>query len=195
MTFSDAGFVFLPCGVEDVVTTVFDGPVFPVEFENALCIGVLGAEVCDAVDEFFGAFSGLDGGAGSVDAESLPDMGELDFVPDVVIEFCRGPDCAALFSSVIGFGVGFAPVGGLAISEEEFDGVPECGLVALGDHHVVSVMVVEEACELSLCEQGIDGDCGARQGILEGFEQGDDDADFVGSLDVIAVIVLQNCFF
>ena len=96
MTFSDAGFVFLPCGVEDVVTTVFDGPVFPVEFENAFCIGVLGAEACDAVDEFFGAFSGLDGGAGSVDAESLPDMGELDFVPDVVIEFCRGPDCAAL---------------------------------------------------------------------------------------------------
>ena len=46
-----------------------------------------------------------------------------------------------------------------------------------------------------LCEQGIDGDCGARQGILEGFEQGDDDADFVGSLDVITVIVLQNGFF
>src|SRR5256885_9022295 len=56
---SDATAVFIIVPVDDVVTTVLNGPVTAVDFENLMRAGLLGGPTGDAVGNVQSAFSSL----------------------------------------------------------------------------------------------------------------------------------------
>ena len=79
--------------------------------------------------------------------------------------------------------------------EERLEVGHEVGLVGLDGEQVMGALAVQEVGELALGQQRVGGEGFAGEAALQGLEQGDDRADFVGALGVLAGADGQAAYF
>ena len=186
---SDAAAVLLPAAVEDVMDGL-DGPVPAVQREQALGAGGVGGMAGDAVGVLDGLLAGGFGGDGALDEEGLADVGE----GEVIVECRGGPDGAAFDASVAKLGP-FLEVGFAAFLEVDVEVGQQVGPIALDGEQVVRAAADEEVGELCLGEQRVGGEGFVGEVGFEGLEHGDDGADLVGALGLLAGADGQAAYF
>jgi len=124
--------VFIEIPIQDVVATVFDGPVAAVDGKELLGVCLVGLSAGDAVGYVSGLFSGFFLYRVSLDDKGLPDVREVE----VGVEFGGGPDFSgfdpAMIRRVIGDEMRF-----LAILEVELNIFKDPWLIAFDGEVII----------------------------------------------------------
>ena len=98
MTGADAAAVLVIVPIEDVVATVFNGPMPPVDLQHLPGIGLFRGLAGDAVDYLMGVFAGLLVDRFPFDDEGLADVGKVE----VAVECGGGPNFPGFDPPMVG---------------------------------------------------------------------------------------------
>lgn len=190
MTGADAAAVLVIVPIEDVVATVFDGPVPPVDLQYLPGIGLFRGLAGDAVGYLMGVFAGLLVDRFPFDDEGLPDVGKVE----VAVECGGGADFPGFDPPMVGWRdldeIRLPPA-----LEEQGNVLLEGRLVAFGGEMVMRLPLPGHVVsQFALREQGVGADDLAFD--VDGIKQGDGGFDLVGLLDGVGIAAdRQGAYF
>jgi len=171
------------------MAAVFNGPVAPIDCEDAFWIGLFRRSACDAICDFTGVFAGLFVCGFPLDHERLSHMGEVE----IVVELGCGPYFADFDPAVIGR-IALNEIGIFQVFKMDGDIFKKSGLVILDGEVIMSVPVLNQIFgELALCQEGICGNIFAFD--IDGLKQWDGGFDFIGALEFLAAFYREGANF
>ena len=183
---ADTAAVFIEVPVKNIVATILDAPMAPIDGEDLLGRGLVWCTTRDTIGELKGAYPRCLLDPLTFDDEGLPDVGEFQ----VGIEGLRGPNLSGL-DPPVAEGCGFDEIRGTALFKVTDDVLEQSGLVAFHGEVVVGLPVVDQIRgERALGQEGIGGDRFAVN--LDGLEQRSGHGDLVGLLALVGAFYGQG---
>jgi hypothetical protein len=179
MSRTDAASVFIEVPVKNIVATILDAPMAPIDGEDLLGRGLIWCTTRDPIGELKGAYPRCFLDPLTFDDEGLSDVGECQGG----IEGRRSPNLSGL-DPPVAEGGGVDEIRGVARLKVADDVLKQSGLVAFHGEVVVGLPAVDQICgERTLGQEGIGGDRFTVD--LDGIKQRRGHGDLVGLLALV----------
>ena len=185
---ADTAAILIEVSVDDIVATVFDGPMAAIGGQDTLWIGLFRRATGNPQSGFHCQLAGLFVKNLPLDQEGLADMRKVE----VGIERRTTPDAPGFDSAMVRWR-DIDEIGRLAILEQKRDIALERGLIAFDCEVVMRPAVHDIGPQFALRQQGIGGDVLALN--IQSIQQRNEHPDFIGLLGLFAARYGQSADF